>query len=178
MRFPNTWAHGDFVERTGHGGLIFHGRSDATCNPGGLRIGTVEIYQQVEKIDVVLDCVAVGQDWQDDTRIVLFVVLREGVELDAALRARIRDLVREPASPRHVPAKICVVADIPRRRSGKIVELAVRAAVQGEPVHNVAALANSAALAYFGIIPVCDSGSGHDRPPVSQLLSMNRCRES
>ncbi len=148
-RFPNVWAHGDFAERTVHGGLVIHGRSDATLNPGGVRIGTAEIYRQVEKIDAVLDCVAVGQDWQDDTRIVLFVVLREGVELDAALRARIRDLVREHASPRHVPAKICAVPDIPRTRSGKTAELAVRAILQDEPVSNAKALANPEALAFF-----------------------------
>lgn len=148
-RFPNTWAHGDFAERTVHDGLIIHGRSDATLNPGGVRIGTAEIYRQVEKVDAVLDCVAVGQDWQDDTRIVLFVVLRDDVELDATLRARIRDLIRQHASPRHVPAKICAVPDIPRTRSGKIAELAVRAALHGEPVANAAALANPESLGFF-----------------------------
>jgi len=148
-RYENIWAHGDYAALTEHGGLVIYGRSDATLNPGGVRIGTAEIYRQVEKVDEVLDCVAVGQTWQEDIRVVLFVVLREGIELDKPLRDRIRRIIRANASPRHVPAKICAVADIPRTRSGKIVELAVRSAVHGEPVSNIEALANPEALAFF-----------------------------
>ncbi|RLA25887.1 MAG: acetoacetate--CoA ligase, partial [Gammaproteobacteria bacterium] len=120
-RFANVWAHGDYAALTEHGGLVIYGRSDATLNPGGVRIGTAEIYRQVEKIDEVLDCVAVGQSWQDDVRIILFIVLRDGVESNQLLHDRIRKIIRDNASPRHVPAKICVVADIPRTRSGKVV---------------------------------------------------------
>ena len=148
-RFANVWAHGDYAALTEHGGLMIVGRSDATLNPGGVRIGTAEIYRQVEKIDEILDSVAVGQSWQDDIRIILFIVLRDGVELNQLLHDRIRKIIRHNASPRHVPAKICVVADIPRTRSGKVVELAVRSVVHGEPVRNMEALANPEALEYF-----------------------------
>ena len=148
-RFENVWAHGDYAERTEHGGLVIYGRSDATLNPGGVRIGTAEIYRQVEKVDEVLDCVAVGQAWQDDTRVILFVVLRDGVAADKSLRDRIRRIIRENASPRHVPAKICVVPDIPRTRSGKIVELAVRSVVNNESVRNTESLVNPESLAFF-----------------------------
>jgi len=147
--YENTWAHGDFAAQTEQGGIVIYGRSDATLNPGGVRIGTAEIYRQVERIDEVTDCVAVGQSWQDDVRVVLFVVLRDGVELDELLRDRIRRIIRANASPRHVPARICAVADIPRTRSGKIVELAVRSIVHGEPVRNIESLANPEALEYF-----------------------------
>ena len=152
-RFVGVWTHGDYAELTEHDGMIIHGRSDATLNPGGVRIGTAEIYRQVEKLDAVLDSLAIGQHWQNDTRVVLFVVLREGVELDAALRAEIRDGIRAGASPRHVPAKILAVPDLPRTRSGKLVELAVRAVVNGEPVGNLEALANPEALDYFRALP-------------------------
>ena len=148
-RFDNVWAHGDYAELTEHGGLIIYGRSDATLNPGGVRIGTAEIYRQVEKVDEVLDCVVVGQAWQDDTRVILFVVLRDGVVADKLLRDRIRRIIRENASPRHVPAKICVVPDIPRTRSGKIVELAVRSVVNNESVRNTESLVNPESLAFF-----------------------------
>ncbi len=148
-RYENVWAHGDYAERTEHGGLVIYGRSDATLNPGGVRIGTAEIYRQVEKIDEVVDCVAIGQTWEDDVRVVLFVMLRDGIELDEQLCERIREIIRLNASPRHVPAKIGAVPDIPRTRSGKIVELAVRAVVQGEAARNEEALANPEALDYF-----------------------------
>ena len=148
-RYENVWAHGDYAALTEHGGLIIYGRSDATLNPGGVRIGTAEIYRQVEKVDEVLDCIAVGQSWQDDVRVVLFVVLRDGVTLNQSLCDQIRKIIRANASPRHVPAKICAVPDIPRTRSGKMVELAVRSVVHGEPVHNIDALANPEALKYF-----------------------------
>jgi acetoacetyl-CoA synthetase len=149
IRFPGLWAHGDFAERTAHGGFVIHGRSDATLNPGGVRIGTAEIYRQVEKIPEVIESVCIGQRWQQDVRVVLFVSLRPGVVLDDALRERIRATIRAHTTPRHVPAKILAVADIPRTRSGKIVELAVSAAVHGEPIANLEALANAEALAAF-----------------------------
>lgn len=148
-RFPGVWAHGDFAEITAHGGLIIYGRSDAVLNPGGVRIGTAEIYRQVEKIDEVIDSVVIGQDWQDDVRIVLFVKLREGIKLNEELTNKIRSTIRENASPRHVPAKTLQVTDIPRTISGKIVEVAVRQVVHGLPVNNLQSLANPQALDCF-----------------------------
>ena len=145
-RFPGVWCHGDYVELTEHDGLIVHGRSDAVLNPGGVRIGTAEIYRQVEKIDAVVEALCVGQEWENDVRVVLFVRLRPGVVLDDALRDRIRREIRAGATPRHVPAKIIAVADIPRTISGKIVELAVRDIIHGRPVGNTDALANPEAL--------------------------------
>jgi acetoacetyl-CoA synthetase len=148
-RFPGVWHHGDFAEWTEHGGLVIHGRSDATLNPGGVRIGTAEIYAEVEKVPEVMESLAIGQDWNDDVRIVLFVRLREGVALDDALAARIRSEIRTGASPRHVPAKIVAVGDIPRTKSGKITEIAVREVVAGRAVKNKEALANPEALDLF-----------------------------
>ncbi|MFZ5675480.1 MAG: acetoacetate--CoA ligase [Pseudomonadota bacterium] len=145
-RFDNIWCHGDFAEWTAHGGIIIHGRSDATLNPGGVRIGTAEIYAQVERIPDVIEALAIGQDWDNDVRIVLFVRLREGAALDEALAQKIRQQVRQGASPRHVPAKIVAVKDIPRTKSGKITELAVRDVVHGRVVKNKEALANPEAL--------------------------------
>jgi acetoacetyl-CoA synthetase len=145
-RFPNIWCHGDFAEWTAHGGIIIHGRSDATLNPGGVRIGTAEIYAQVERIPDVVEALAIGQDWDNDVRIVLFVRLREGAKLDEALVNAIKQQVRQGASPRHVPAKIVAVKDIPRTKSGKITELAVRDVVHGRVVKNKEALANPEAL--------------------------------
>jgi len=147
--FPGIWAHGDYAEETAHGGLVIHGRSDAVLNPGGVRIGTAEIYRQVEKVDEVLESIAIGQDWQGDVRVVLFVRLREGVQLDEPLREKIRRTIRANTTPRHVPAKIIAVADIPRTLSGKIVELAVRNVVHGRPVKNTDALANPQALELY-----------------------------
>jgi acetoacetyl-CoA synthetase len=148
-RFANLWCHGDFAEWTAHGGIVIHGRSDATLNPGGVRIGTGEIYRQVEQIPEVVEALAIGQDWQGDVRIVLFVRIGAGAVLDEAFTKRIKDLIRTGASPRHVPAKIIAVADIPRTKSGKIVELAVREVVHGRPVKNKEALANPEALELF-----------------------------
>ena len=148
-RFAGVWCHGDFAEWTRHRGIIIHGRSDATLNPGGVRIGTAEIYSQVETIPEVVEALAIGQDWDGDVRIVLFVRLKEGVELDEGLAARIKAVIRSGASPRHVPARIVAVADIPRTKSGKIVELAVREVVHDRPVKNVEALANPEALEHF-----------------------------
>jgi acetoacetyl-CoA synthetase len=152
-RFPGVWAHGDFAEITEHAGFVIHGRSDAVLNPGGVRIGTAEIYRPVERIPEILESLAIGQDWQGDTRVVLFVRLREGVHLDDALVERIRVRLRHEASPRHVPARIVEVADIPRTRSGKIVEIAVRDVVHGRPVRNREALANPEALELFRDLP-------------------------
>jgi len=148
-RFANIWCHGDFAERTIHGGFIIYGRSDATLNPGGVRIGTAEIYRQVEKLHEVVESLVIGQDYEKDVRVVLFVKLRDGVTLDDALTKRIKETIRDNTTPRHVPAKVLQVADIPRTKSGKIVELAVRNVVHGEAVKNVEALANPEALDYF-----------------------------
>lgn len=147
--FPGVWAHGDYAEETAHGGLVIHGRSDAVLNPGGVRIGTAEIYRQVEKVPQVLESIVIGQDWQGDVRVVLFVRLRDGVTLDDTLREEIRRMIRANTTPRHVPAKIIQVADIPRTLSGKIVELAVRNVVHGRPVKNTDALANPQALELY-----------------------------
>jgi acetoacetyl-CoA synthetase len=152
-RFDNVWCHGDFAEWTKHGGMIIHGRSDATLNPGGVRIGTAEIYAQVEQIPEVLEAIAIGQDWDNDVRVVLFVRLKEGVTLDDALTAKIKTKIRTGASPRHVPAKVIQVADIPRTKSGKITELAVRDVVCGRAVKNTEALANPEALALYKDLP-------------------------
>ncbi|WP_027134543.1 acetoacetate--CoA ligase [Geminicoccus roseus] len=148
-RFPGIWHHGDYAEITESGGLVIHGRSDAVLNPGGVRIGTAEIYRQVEQVEEVLEAICVGQDWQGDVRVVLFVKLRPGVALDDALRDRIRKQVRANATPRHVPAKIVQVADIPRTMSGKITEIAVRDIIHGRQVKNTEALANPQALDHY-----------------------------
>ncbi|WP_313058893.1 acetoacetate--CoA ligase [Pseudomonas rhodesiae] len=148
-QFPGVWAQGDYAEERANGSLLIHGRSDAVLNPGGVRIGTAEIYRQVEKVPQVLESLAIGQRWQDDVRVVLFVRLDDGVELDDALQQQIRQVIRANTTPRHVPAKILAVHDIPRTISGKIVELAVRNVVHGEPVKNTDALANPQALEAF-----------------------------
>ena len=148
-KVPGVWCHGDRAELTQHDGIIIYGRSDATLNPGGVRIGTAEIYRQVEQLPEVLESVAVGQRWQGDERVILFVRLRAGTQLDDDLRERIKRQIRANTTPRHVPAKILAVTDIPRTRSGKISELAVRAAIHGEPVKNTEALANPEALGSF-----------------------------
>ncbi|MDF1831288.1 MAG: acetoacetate--CoA ligase, partial [Porticoccaceae bacterium] len=151
--YPSIWAHGDYGEVTANGGIVIHGRSDSVLNPGGVRIGTAEIYRQVEKIDAVIDAICIGQQWDDDVRVVLFVVLREGLNLDDELIKTIRTTIRANTTPRHVPAKVIQVADIPRTISGKIVELAVRKVVHGEAVKNTDALANPEALAHFANLP-------------------------
>ncbi|MEM7251244.1 MAG: acetoacetate--CoA ligase [Pseudomonadota bacterium] len=148
-RFPGVWCHGDYVEITKHRGMVVHGRSDAVLNPGGVRIGTAEIYRQVEQLDEVVEGLVVGQTWEEDTRVVLFVVLRPGLDLDEALTDKIKRQIRANATPRHVPSRIVQVADIPRTKSGKIVELAVREIIHGRPVKNQEALANPEALAHF-----------------------------
>jgi acetoacetyl-CoA synthetase len=148
-RFPNVWCHGDYAELTVNGGVIIHGRSDAVLNPGGVRIGTAEIYRVVERLAEIAECVAIDQEWQGDTRIVLFVRLAAGAVLDQSLEERIRALLRTEASPRHVPAKILAVADMPRTINGKLVELAVRDVVHGREPGNLDALANPESLAQF-----------------------------
>ena len=148
-RFPGVWTHGDFVELTAHDGVIIYGRSDAVLNPGGVRIGTAEIYRQVEQLPDVVESLAIGQQWDGDERIVLFVRLRDGLSLTPTLIEAIRDRIRRNTTPRHVPARIVQVADIPRTKSGKIVELAVRDVVHGRDVRNREALANPEALDQF-----------------------------
>ena len=155
-RFEGVWTHGDFIEQTPNHGYIIHGRSDATLNPSGVRIGTAEIYRQVETLPQVKESIVIGQPWAGDTRVVLFVVMQEGETLSDGLKEKIRVQIRSGASPRHVPAKIVEVPDIPRTRSGKIVELAVRAVVMGEEVRNVEALANAEALEHFRGIPALE----------------------
>ncbi|MDF1777499.1 MAG: acetoacetate--CoA ligase [Rhizobiaceae bacterium] len=153
-RFDNIWCHGDFAEWTEHGGMIIHGRSDATLNPGGVRIGTAEIYNQVEQMDEVLEAICIGQTWQDDVRVVLFVRLAEGNQLDDDLVRKIKSRIRTGATPRHVPAIVVAVDDIPRTKSGKITELAVRDIVHGRKVKNMEALANPEALEFFANLKV------------------------
>jgi len=148
-RFPGVWHHGDFATLTEHDGLVIHGRSDAVLNPGGVRIGTAEIYAAVESLDEIVEALAVGQDWRGDVRVVLFVRLKTGAVLDDLLKKRIRDAIRSTTTTRHVPAKIIAVPDLPRTLSGKITELAVRNVIHGRPVQNVDALANPQALEHF-----------------------------
>ena len=147
--YPNVWRHGDWVERTEHGGFIIYGRSDAVLNPGGVRIGTAEIYRQVEQLDEIVESLVIGQQWQNDERIVLFVRLRDGMPLTDELQHRVRRRIRENTTPRHVPAKIVQVTDVPRTKSGKIVELAVRDVVHGREVKSREALANPDALEQY-----------------------------
>ncbi|MDI6028736.1 acetoacetate--CoA ligase [Corticibacterium sp. UT-5YL-CI-8] len=156
-RFDNIWCHGDFAEWTRHGGMIIHGRSDATLNPGGVRIGTAEIYNQVEQMPEIVEALCIGQTWDDDVRVVLFVRLAEGIVLNDDLEKRIRNKIRTGASPRHVPARIIAVQDIPRTKSGKITELAVRDVVHGRSVKNKEALANPEALDLYANIPALQS---------------------
>jgi len=155
-RFPGVWHHGDFVSRSANGGYVISGRSDATLNPGGVRIGTAEIYRRVDTMPEIDESVVVGQPWANDTRIVLFVKMADGHELDDDLREEIRRRIRREVTPRHVPAVIAAVADIPRTRSGKITELAVRDVVVGREIKNVEALANPEALEHFRQRPELD----------------------
>ncbi|NIA19905.1 MAG: acetoacetate--CoA ligase [Xanthomonadaceae bacterium] len=152
-RYPNIWCHGDYIKITETGGVIFYGRSDATLNPGGVRIGTAEIYRQVETIPEIKDSVVIGQNWDNDVRVILFVILNEGVELTEELEKRIKTTIRKNTTPRHVPAKVIPVADIPYTISGKKVELAVRKVVEGREVTNKDALANPQALECFKDLP-------------------------
>ncbi len=141
--------HGDWIEKTEHGGYIILGRSDATLNPGGVRIGTAEIYRQIEKIEAIQDSVVIGQDWEGDVRVILFVIMQKGWALDDNLIREIKTAIRKGASPRHVPAKVIAVTDIPRTKSGKITEIAVRDVVMGRSIKNVEALANPESLELY-----------------------------
>jgi acetoacetyl-CoA synthetase len=152
-RFPGVWHHGDYAALTENDGIVIYGRSDAVLNPGGVRIGTAEIYSAVESLEEVIEALAVGQDWDNDVRVVLFVRLKTGVVLDEALHKKIRDTIRKNTSPRHVPAKVIRVPDLPRTLSGKLTELAVRNVIHGLPVKNVDALANPQALEHFRDLP-------------------------
>jgi acetoacetyl-CoA synthetase len=156
-RFPGVWHHGDLIQSTCHEGFIISGRSDATLNPGGVRIGTAELYRPVERVPEVIESLAVGQRWDNDERVILFVRLASGVVLDDDLRRRITDQIRTHTSPRHVPARIIAVGDIPRTRSGKIVELAVRHMIHGEPIQNRESLANPDSLELFRNLPELQS---------------------
>ncbi len=156
-KFPRVWCHGDYVALTEHGGMVVYGRSDAVLNPGGVRIGTSEIYDQVEQLDEVVEGLAIGQDWDGDVRIVLFVVLRDGVDLDEDLEKRIKAQIQRGTTPRHVPDRIVQVADIPRTKNGKIAELAVRDVVHGREVHNKDVLLNPEALELYRDIAVLES---------------------
>ena len=152
-KFPGVWCHGDYAELTPRGGLVIHGRSDTVLNPGGVRIGTAEIYRQVETLPEVLESLCIGQDWQGDVRVVLFVRLPDGELLTEVLQQRLRNRIRQNTTPRHVPARIVQVPDLPRTRSGKLVELAVRDVIHGRPVGNLEALANPQALEHFRDLP-------------------------
>ncbi|HXS21603.1 MAG TPA: acetoacetate--CoA ligase [Steroidobacteraceae bacterium] len=152
-RFPGVWHHGDYAALTEYDGIVIYGRSDAVLNPGGVRIGTAEIYSAVESLEQVVEAIAVGQEWRGDVRVVLFVRLQPGTGLDEALQKKIRDVIRAHTSPRHVPAKIVAVPDIPRTLSGKLTELAVRNVIHGRPVNNVDALSNPQALEHFRNLP-------------------------
>jgi acetoacetyl-CoA synthetase len=147
--FPNIWRHGDFVTVTKRGGVVMLGRSDATLNPGGVRIGTAEIYRQVEQMEEIDDSVVVGQNWKNDVRVVLFVKLAPGFKLNDELKDKIKQTIRSNASPRHVPAKILSIPDVPYTLNMKKVELAVKKVIQGQPVLNKDALSNPEALEYY-----------------------------
>jgi acetoacetyl-CoA synthetase len=148
-RFPNVWCHGDYAELTDRGGVVIYGRSDAILNPGGVRIGTAEIYRIVEQFEEIVEAIAIGQEWDGDVRVILFIKLKNSTKLDKNLQQRLKKAVKEQASPRHVPAKIIEVSDIPRTRSGKIVEIAVRDVVHGHKSINTDSLANPEALENF-----------------------------
>ncbi len=148
-RFPGIWHHGDFMAKTSHGGYSIYGRSDAVLNPGGVRIGTAEIYRQVETIPEVLESIVVGQEWEGDVRVILFVKLIEGIDLSPQIKEIIKNRIRKNTTPRHVPAEIIQVLDIPKTKSGKIVELAVREVIHGREVKNIDSLANPEALEYY-----------------------------
>jgi acetoacetyl-CoA synthetase len=148
-RFPGIWTHGDFAQTTNHGGFIIHGRSDTVLNPGGVRIGTAEIYRQVDQLDAIQDSVCVSQDWEGDVRVVLFVVMKPGFEFSESVQAAIRQNIRANASPRHVPQIVLEVPEIPRTMSGKVVELAVREVIHGREIQNATALINPEVLEHF-----------------------------
>jgi acetoacetyl-CoA synthetase len=151
--YPGIWRHGDYIVVTERGGVVMYGRSDATLNPGGVRIGTAEIYRQVEQLEEIADSVVIGQNWHNDVRVILFVKMAEGFDLTDEIKNKIKATIRTNASPRHVPAKIITVPDVPYTLNMKKVELAVKKVVQGQPVLNKDALGNPEALAYYADIP-------------------------
>ena len=178
-KFPEVWTHGDYVELMDNGGMIVYGRSDATLNPGGVRIGTAEIYRQVESFKQIAEAIVVGQAWGSDSRIILFVKLNKGYDLSHNLVAALRKKIREGASPRHVPAKIIEVADIPRTKSGKIVELAVRDVIHGREVKNLNALANPEALAFYrNLAPLNTESKSDAQRSVNQLQTFSEIQSS
>ena len=152
-RFENIWHHGDFIQRTKNNGFIMRGRSDATLNPGGVRIGTSEIYQQVEDIDFITEGLVVGQDFDDDVRIILFVTTKNDQDIDEEKIKLIKSRIRKNCSPKHVPSIVIKVPEIPRTKSGKIVELAVRQVINGEKINNKEAISNPESLKYFENLP-------------------------
>jgi acetoacetyl-CoA synthetase len=149
QKYPNIWHHGDYIERTVHGGFIIHGRSDTTLKPGGVRIGTAEIYRQVEKIEEVLESAVIGQNFEDDVRIILFVKLKENISLSDDLKSKIKLMIKENTTNRHVPAKIIAVPDIPKTKSGKITEIAIHDIIHGKKINNVESLANPESLDFY-----------------------------
>jgi acetoacetyl-CoA synthetase len=151
--YPGIWRHGDYIVVTERGGVVMYGRSDATLNPGGVRIGTAELYRQVEQLDEIADSVVIGQDWHNDVRVVLFVKMAEGFDLNDDIKNKIKATIRTNASPRHVPAKIIAVPDVPYTLNMKKVELAVKKVVQGQPVLNKDALGNPEALDHYADLP-------------------------
>ena len=148
-KYENVWHHGDFAKKTKNGGFIIYGRSDTTLNPGGVRLGTSEIYNEVEKFDEIKESLAIGQSWDNDIRIILFVVLHQGHQLTIEIKNKIKKAIRTNASPRHVPSKIISILDIPKTKNGKLVELAVKQTVEGEPIKNLEALSNPESLRQF-----------------------------
>ena len=151
-KFPNVWHHGDFAKITNNGGFIIFGRSDTTLNPGGVRLGTAEIYNVVEKFDEIQESIVIGQSWKNDIRIILFVVLNSGYNLSSEIKDKIKKAIRSEASPRHVPSKIIAISEIPKTKNGKLVELAVKQSVEGETIKNLEALANPDSLKQFKYI--------------------------
>jgi len=148
-KYKNVWHHGDFAKITNKGGFIIYGRSDTTLNPGGVRLGTAEIYNEVEKIKEIQESIAIGQAWKDDIRIILFVVLNKGYNLTDKIKDKIKRMIRTNASPRHVPSKIISILEIPKTKNGKLVELAVKQSIEGEMIKNLEALANPSSLKQF-----------------------------
>ena len=148
-KFSNVWHHGDFAKITRNGGFIIFGRSDTTLNPGGVRLGTAEIYNVIEKLNEIQESIVIGQSWKNDIRIILFVVLNPGYNLNDKIKDKIKKIIRTKASPRHVPSKIIAISEIPKTKNGKLVELAVKQSIEGEKIKNLEALANPDSLKQF-----------------------------
>ncbi len=148
-KYKNVWYHGDFAKKTSNGGFVIFGRSDTTLNPGGVRLGTAEIYNEVEKFEAVQESIVIGQSWKNDIRIILFVVLNKGYNLTGEIKDKIKKAIKTNASPRHVPSKIISILEIPKTKNGKLVELAVKQCIEGEAIKNLEALANPDSLKQF-----------------------------